>query len=197
MLEIEGLVFISSIKPSLKKANQVIKLTRQDAKAGRLKTLIKQLRMPTRLKWQQSMLRDNPERYCGYELDGKLVAYLKQAPWLAGDELPFARGAHAEELQKILANNQDPSTGEWGVLGLVVSDKLDSGVRDAIYDDLLQRSFADPVSGDARTVNVVIHDNDPLLPVAQHHNFLQVGKKGEAAGAPGRKQRRYKRLASA
>jgi hypothetical protein len=191
----QGLEFIETIEPTFENAIAVQVLTLQDIKHGGFQKPL-ELADPSNsdmVATQQQKLHDHPERYSGYTRDGQLVAYIKQNDWFAGDELPFATGARAVELKASRALHLDPSTGQWGVFGLVASDNLDKDDRESVLLDLLQRSFADPRSGESRTVNIVIHEHDPLLEIAVHYGFVPVGKLGEAAGAPGLMQQRYQR----
>lgn len=199
MLSLRGLEFIGTIEPTRENAQAIQRLTLQDLKVGGFEKPL-DLADPSneyRVAAQQQKLRDYPERYSGYARRGKLVAYIKQNDWLVGDELPFATGVRAATLKVRRAFHMNPLTGQWGVFGLVASDNLGFAEHRGVLDHLLQRSFVDPVSGKDRTVNVVIHDHDPLLEVALYHGFVPVGKRAEAAGAPGLKQQRYQRLAYA
>jgi len=192
-----GLEFVEIIEPTFKNAMAIQELTLQDVKAGGFRRPIELADPlnPGMVAAQQQKLLDHPERYSGYTRDGQLVAYIKQNDWLYGDELPFASGARAVALKASRALHLNPSTGQWGVFGLVASDSLLDGERRNALTGLLQSSFVDPLSGKSRTVNVIIHDHDPLFEVAALNGFGPVGKRAEAAGAPGLLQQRYQRLA--
>jgi hypothetical protein len=193
----QGLEFVETIEPTLENATAIQRLTLQDATLGGFKnpTELADPSNPDMVAAQQQRLRDYPERYCGYVRDGKLIAYMKQNDWMIGDELPFTTGVQAARLKARRALHLDPSTGEWGIFGLVASDELEERDRETVLIGLLQRSFSDPRSWETRTVNIVIHENDPVLRIARYHGFGPVGELGEAAGAPGLIQRRYQRPA--
>jgi hypothetical protein len=193
-----NLEFIEVIEPTYENAKAIQELTLQDVKAGGFPNP-RELADPSssdKVAAQQQKLRDHPERYSGYARNGQLVAYIKHGEWLAGDELPFASGLRVALLKARSALHLNPSTGQWGVFGLVTSDDLTDDEREVALVKLLQRSFRDSQSGKFRTVNVVIHENDPLLEIAALYRFVPVGKPAEAAGAPGLMQQRYRRRAS-
>lgn len=190
--------FIETIPPTRENAKAVQKLTLQDVLAGRFeepRSLADPLneRMVTA---QQKKLQDHPDRYSGYVQDGQLVAYIKQNNWLVGDELPFASGLRATALKALRALHPTSATGQWGIFGLVASDDLEVVEYTSALAGLLQRSFVDPRNGKPRTVNIVVHEHDPLLEIVELNGFVPLGELGEAAGAPGLKQQRYQRQAS-
>jgi len=191
----EGLVFVETIEPTWDNAKAIQRLTLQDVYAGGFNQPL-ELANPDddqKVALQQQKLRDHPERYSGYTLNGTLVAYMKQNKWLIGDELPFVTPRLKAHLLRLMAKIRRTSeTGQWGVFGLVASDELDRYQRRDALENLLKHSFR----GNLRTVNIVIHANDPVLPSALHFGFVAVGKFAEAAGASGLKQRRYQRTVS-
>ena len=75
---------------------------------------------------------------------------------------------------------------------LVAADDLGRELQRGVLAYLLGRSVLDAASGKKRRlVNVVMHENDPLLQVAMDRGFVALERRGEAVGAPGLKQRRY------
>lgn len=145
---------------------------------------------------QLRKLRAHPERYCGVTRNGRLVAFSKQNNWFVGDELPFATGFRAIWLKVRRALRLNRMAGQWGVFGLVVLDGLSGDDQDAIFTCLLESSFKD-AQGRPRTVNIIDVGAYGRLPrTLRDHGFTQVGRPGEAAGVPGTKQWRYRRLAS-
>ena len=194
MLSPQGLEFIETIEPTRENAQAMLKLTLQDVKLGGFKNPLS-LADPSSedmISAQQQKLCDHPERYSGYARNGELVAYIKQGEWLAGDELPFAHWFSFLSLKVQRALHKDPHTGMWGIFGLVAANDLGTMVQKNALALLLMGSREDPVSKNTRRiVNVAIHEYDPLLDIAKNHGFVAVGRRGNAAGAPGLKQRRY------
>ncbi len=193
-----GLEYIETIEPTFDNARAIQELTLQDVRVGRFSEPLK-LADPANTEMvaiQQQKLRDHPERYSGYVKDGQLVAYIKQNHWTIADELPFVSGRPAAALRFTRALRLNPSFGQWGIFGLVASEDLPAGERQGVLTSLLRSTFTDPQTGKPRKVNVVIHDNDPLLSIAERYGFVKYGKKAPAAGAPGLDQFRYQRLAS-
>lgn len=190
--------FVHRIVPTWENAKAVQALTLQDVKAGGFPNP-EQIANPANVRKvtdQLSKLVDYPERYSGYMLDGKLVAYLKQNEWLIGDELPFVGAAQKAALKAKYAFTKNASTGEWYIPGLVASDQLSPAQREDVLVDLLERALLDPETGEPRVVNIVVHDHDPLLRIIPRYGFVQVGKRGDAAGAEGLKQPRFQRKVS-
>lgn len=197
MALLDGLVYVEEIEPTLENAREMKRLTLQDVLVGGFPKPL-ELADPTddqQVRDQRQKLLDHPERYSGYAQNGKLVAYMKQNTWFVDDATPFAMGWREFVLKAFGAIGFNPSTGQWAVFGLVASEELGRSVQEEVLVDLLRRSFNDPRSGRARTVNIVLHKNDPLLSVMKSLDFLPKGKLGEAAGAPGLKQRRFQRPA--
>ena len=143
---------------------------------------------------QQRKLRANPEYYSGFMLNGKVVACLKQNEWRIRDELPFARFFRRLVLLVKYLLTKNPSTGQWGILGLVASDQLSPAEREKVLVELLERALLDPKTGEPRIVNIVVHDHDPLLGIIPRYGFVQVGKRGYAAGTKGLKQLKQPRF---
>lgn len=191
--------FAEVIEPTRENAAAVKRLTLQDLIAGEFPNAL-ELADPSNRKQvrdQRKRLRKHPERYSGYFKGDELVAYIKQNEWRVADELPFVFGEQYDELKALYDHNKAASTGQWGVFGLVVSDKLDKESRDELLTLLLEESLTDPKTGKTRTtVNIVLHANDPLLEIVSHYGFDPVGRLGEAAGAPGILQPRYQRSVS-
>jgi hypothetical protein len=193
MSDTSGLVFLRNIEPTWENAVIIQELTFQDVIAGKFPNP-ESIADPANEKMvslQQQKLRDFPERYSGYAYDGKLVAYIKHHDWLVSQELDFATGAYTVALKAIRALRMNPSTGQWGISGLVASDELPEAKRNSILADLLQLSFVDPHTGRGRSVNVVVHEHDPLLNIILGFGFVEVGEPKEVKGAPGLKQKRY------
>jgi len=190
--------FLESIPPTRENATAIQQLTLQDLRKGGFPEP-EALADPTNermVEQQLAKLVRHPERYCGYADNRMLRAYMKHGDWRVGDELPFASQERASALKRLRMFKLNPSTQQWGVFGLVVTDQLDERVRLSVLEDLLRYPITDPRDGTPRTVNVVIHDHDPLKKVAEWLNFVPVGERAEAAGAPGLMQQRYQRQAT-
>lgn len=193
-----GLEYIEMIKPTFENAKAIQKLTLQDVEAGGFENPL-ELADPfntDKVISQRQKLRDHPERYSGYVRDGRLVAYIKQNDWTITDELPFASRSRAVAIRASLGLHMSPSTGQWGVFGLVASNDLNDEEREMVLRELLRSSFVDPRTSEPRTVNIAIHERDPLFKIAVRLGFKAVGEIAEAAGAPGLMQQRYQRSAS-
>ena len=144
---------------------------------------------PTR---ENAKLQQYPERYSGFTRNGELVAYVKQNDWTTIDEFPFTPWYDVLDLAVQRLFRMDTYTGMWGIFGLVAADDLGRELQRGVLAYLLGRSVLDAASGKKRRlVNVVMHENDPLLQVAMDRGFVALGRRGEAVGAPGLKQRRY------
>jgi hypothetical protein len=173
-------------------------LTLQDVMAGEFKDpyLLANPLSHDMIATQQQKLFSHPERYSGYLLDGKLVAYAKQGEWKIGDELPFASGLYALLLRVRQALGVNLSLHQRGVFGLVASKELNESDQRYVLADLLRRSLRSRRTAEYhQVINIVLHENDPLLEIATDFGFKAVGKQGDAAGAPGLKQQRYQRRA--
>jgi hypothetical protein len=194
----EGLEFVETIEATMENAKAIVVLVRQDAKAGNMKELYESadLDNPSVVSVQHYKLHSHPERYSGYTKDGQLVAFIKQHRWTTDDELPFATGSRkiALIIRKMLRLYSE--TDQWFVSGLVVSDKLEPYERNPLLKELLRKSFVDSDNGKNMDVNIILHDSDPLLDIAPKLGFEEIGKRAEAAGAPGVKQRLFRRPAT-
>lgn len=143
---------------------------------------------------QIEKLTKHPENYCGYQnKNGSLVAFMKTGEWLTDDELPFVKskiGRIALKTTRALRSDSlNPK--QFGVFGLVVDYSLEKETRNELLRDLLNRSIGKAVLHSMNLVNIVIHDKDPLLPIANEVGFRPIGPKGIATGAPGLIQQRY------
>ncbi len=137
-----------------------------------------------------------PENYSGFRQEnGLIVAYMKSKEWTFDDEDPFA--VYSSELSrkglklmsKLRGGSIKPKA--YGIFGLVVNDELEDGDRNEIVENLLHGAIYRAVGHSALRVNIVLHDNDPVLPIAEEFHFRPVGEKAEASGAPGLLQQRY------
>ena len=151
---------------------------------------------PEKVDIQLGKLTDFPERYSGYRQEnGLIVAYKKANEWMVSDEAPFIENAFARRtLQlagKLRGGSMQPRAD--GVFGLVVGRQLDGEDQAELLHDLLNRSVTEGLAHAASVLNIVLHDNDPVLPIARDLGFEPVGPRGEAAGAPGLIQQRYQR----
>lgn len=198
MLPTYGLEFVEVIEPTRSNAEAIQRLGLQDALAAGFANpySVANPYDTDVVALQMGKLIAYPERYSGFAKDGELVAYTKQWHWFTGDERPFATGFHALKCHARHLVHRHRPTGEWGIFGLVASNELGVRQRRAALTNLLRYSFGSVENGE-RTVNVVLHDYDPLLEIAEDYGFVRRGRKAEAAGAPGLKQWRYKRLATA
>jgi hypothetical protein len=143
---------------------------------------------------QLNRLHQNPENYSGYQQnDGQVIAYMKTNEWFRGDEAPFAETALARVAFRLRNGPMEPKA--YGIFGLVVDQSLETMDQEELLHDLLYRSIGLATLRSSEIINIVIHDNDLALPVARSLNFLPVGPKGEAVGAPGLLQQRYQHLA--
>jgi len=191
-----GMVFVENIEPTHENADAMVHLTLEDLIRGGFKNPLSLAdpSNPAHVELQLQRLRNHPERYCGYMLDGKLVAYMKHNHWRLADERPFALGLQALALLVFRLLRIDPYEGRWwGVFGLVVSNDIATVDRDKMLLSLLHYSMKDPRTRELRTVNIVTNYNDPVYPLLLPNGFISWGKTAEAAGAPGLKQRRYRR----
>lgn len=178
-----SVAFVSTIPPTLRNVVAMQRLTLQDVRKGGFphpRSLANPW-SPWLLYRQFKKLKAHPQRYCGFTEAGRLVAYLKCGPWTEADERPFVD----DELSGGFSEQR-------GVFGLVVSDELFYSTQAKILDQLLQYA----VRQSTHPVNIVIHEHDPVLPVARRLGFEPHGPVGEAAGAPGLKQQRYTRMAT-
>ena len=193
----DGFEFIETIEPTLSNATVIQRLVFEDLRESdfREPRKLADPGNPDKVGAQRRKLRSNPERYCGVTRNGQLVGFMKETDWLIRDELPFVAGPRALWLWAQRAFRQSYLPGRpWGIFGLVVSEGLGDEVRQEILVALLERSLEK--NGRTRTVNIVTARVYYLLPwILQDLGFVQVGKPGKAAGAPGIKQWRYQRPA--
>jgi len=151
---------------------------------------------PSKVAVQLEKLTQFPDRYSGYQQEnGIIVAYMKSNEWFAGDEAPFVEDTIARQAMKLASRLRGGSLKPraYGVFGLVADVSLDPLDRDEMLRDLLDESVLRGLANAAGVVNVVVHDQDPLLPIAKEMDFEPVGPKAYAAGAPGVLQQRYQR----
>ncbi|HWT39934.1 MAG TPA: hypothetical protein VN081_01500 [Dongiaceae bacterium] len=186
------------IKPSLKNAKAVQRLTLQDVVLGGFPNpdALANPHNPQLVSRQYKKLRHAPDNYFGvYAKDG-LVGYLKTAEWTIADELPFAKEQEREwltEMQEATgATTIDPNY-ELGIFGLVVSDRLAAGTQKDIAERFLDVAVDRGIHLGMTAVNAVFHDNDPVWLLAREHGWQFTGRTGEASGAPGITQRLYKK----
>lgn len=150
------------------------------------------------IKTQLGKLKNNPTAYTGYRQEnGLIVAYMKAQEWFTGDEVPFIEDEIARQALiaagKSRGGSMEPKA--YGVFGLVVDRTIEQEAQSEIFYDLLTRSIGQAAVHSAELVNIVIHDKDPVLPIALDLGFQAVGTPGNAAGAPGLLQQRYQRAA--
>lgn len=170
MSRYRGLKFVEHIKPTFKNAKAIKSLTYQDALAAGFENpyaIADPLSFREALEQWMKLLR-HPERYSGYTLNGELVAFIKH------------NALHVEG-----------APDQWIILGLVASDDLHDDELERVLKRLLMLPVENPRTGMNRTVNVAIHDNDPLLEIALRYGFIPVGKPDYQEGAPGLKQQNY------
>jgi len=184
--------YVDIIAPTRENAVAILTLTFRDVIVGRFKNPfgIANPYDENRIKEQQDSLGNHPERYSGYASNGRLVAFMKQSPWLITNELSFTEGVSGFIPRVLDRLRLNPSTGQRGIFGLVAADHLSEDDRSFVLESLVRHSIEDPMHA-GKTVNVIIHDHDPLLEIALRSGFVPVGKKGEASGAKGLKQQRY------
>lgn len=199
MSDVEEFKFEKTIDATRQNAEAIQRLTLQDVIAGGFRNPreLADPDNPELVTRQQSRLNNHPERYSGYTRNGELVAYMKQNEWTLPDELPFSGIVHrvALKLRKELNLDMGSWTGEWGVFGLVAADSLAAWESNQLLLNLLRRTYFD-AKGQPQVVNIVLHDNDPLNGHIRREGFVVKGKPGQAAGAPGLEQLRYRRPAS-
>lgn len=189
---------IPQIPLSEDNAEAVVNLRDQDMRLGAFKVPSGSDVLPGASK-VYSRMEQNPQNYSGYQNEeGTLVAYMKTNEWFRSDETPFIENffdrqySHAILIANRMAKKSislEPKA--FGVFGLVVDASLEDDDRNEMYFELLKYSADRALEQNAHTVNVPIHDHDPLLPVAQGLGFRRIGRKAVAAGAPGLKQFRY------
>ena len=151
---------------------------------------------PGKVAVQLEKLTQFPDRYSGYKQEnGVIVAYMKANEWFAGDEAPFVQDVFARQAMKLASRLRGGSLKPraYGVFGLVADVSLDRTDRDEMLRDLLDESVLRGLANLAGVVNVVVHDRDPLLPIAKEMAFEPVGPKGYAFGVPDVLQQRYQR----
>jgi hypothetical protein len=197
----EGFEFVKRIEPTTLNAIIIQELILQDLCANTLFEAPRALadpQNPDMVEAQRKRLLKNPERYCGVVTrNGLLIAFMKATDWLIDDESPFVSGPRGFWLRTCRVFRRSHLLGRpRGVFGLVVSEGLGEEERDSVFAYLLERSFLD-AHGRPRTVNIVVsHVYEWPLRILRTYGFKQVGKPGEAAGASGVRQWRYRRRAS-
>lgn len=194
-----GFEFIERIEPTRELAKAMQRLTLDDLRDGTFDspTQLADPKSPSKIGAQMRKLRTYPEQYCGVVHDGGLVAFMKTADWLIQDEIPFVASGQAFRLktQRVLRRSYLPDR-PFGVFALVVANNLSEVAEMSIFASLLGYSL-DQARG--RVVNIVVpraHKRMGLAEALDYHGFCQVGRQGEAVGAPGVKQVRYQRPAT-
>lgn len=200
MIELQDFEYTPQIEATEENARAIQALTLQDVVAGGFEN-------PTSLAnpndhdqvWEQLMrLRRRPELYSAYmhQESGLLVAYEKSGKWRAGDERPFADENILAQMSLMYAKmlrSGSLKPNAYGVFGLVADKELAPDVRDEILNRMLVKTMGRAAAESAAVVNMVLHNQDPALHVATDLGFIPVGRRGEAAGAPGLMQQRYQR----
>lgn len=189
--------FLEHIEPSEANARAVQALTLQDVTIGQFPNprSIANPDSPEMVTRQAERLANHPEQYSGYaDNDGQLIAYIKSAEWLAGDEAPFVASGFARRALLLVSRSRNGSLHptERGVFGLVGSDALPQTERDQLLEDLLARAVGRSALVSVAAVNIILHDHDPVIPIATRLGFAPTGTRGEASGAPGLQQTRYR-----
>lgn len=185
--------------PATEESAQALQaLTLQDVLAGGFEnpTALADPDDPRKVATQLERLEQFPERYSGYRQEnGLIVAYMKAAEWLVGDEVPFVDNTFAREAFKLSSRLRGGSLRPkaYGVFGLVSDEALSDEIRRDMHAELLTQSIGRATVESARVVNIVLHDADPVRPVADELGFEPVGPRREAAGAPGLEQQRFQR----
>lgn len=197
MKDIDNLTYLKSIPATELNAWAVQDLTLQDVVLGGFERPLDLANPedPAMIRRQVDKLARHPERYSGYTDDeGRLVAYMKSGEWRAGDEAPFVEGFVARQSLHLSSMLRGGSLNppEYGVFGLVSSENLPDTIRNEVAYNLLYTSMGKAAWRLAASVNIVLHDNDPVTPIATDLGFEPIGGKAEAAGAPGLLQQRYK-----
>lgn len=184
------------INPTLRNARTIQALTLQDVTMGDFPSpeSIANPNSPKLVYRQYKKLQAYPDRYTGALLNGSLEGYMKLGAWNIADELPFASEQARGRLLELQESGQtrDPRL-TLGIFGLVVSQKLEGPRQVAILEDLLHIATDRALEVEATGVNIVLHGNDPVTPVALDQGFAFTGRIGEAAGAPGLTQRLYRK----
>ena len=199
MNDLQGFEFIPQVQQNEADARSIQALTLQDVIAGGFNnpTDLANPNDQSKVDLQLNKLSRFPERYAAYKNEnGSIVAYIKSNEWLAGDEAPFITNLFARKALLLTSKTRSGSLQpkEYGVFGLVGGDSLSNQERDIILYDLLQRSIGQAAIKSAFAINIVLHDNDPVTPIALDLGFSPAGTKGEAAGAPGLIQQRYRQI---
>lgn len=198
MSELNQPVYIPKISATQENAQQIQTLTLQDALLGEFDTppAFADPNDPEKVAAQLQKLTQHPEQYSGYRYPGgSLAAYMKTNEWFYGDEAPFVDNIFARTAliatSKLRRGSLRPKA--YGVFGLVTDKALESAERNVVIADLLARSIGKAAAHSANVVNIVLHDNDPVTPIAQDLGFSPMGGRGIAAGTHNRAQQRYQR----
>lgn len=200
MSELQDFEYTPQIEATEANARAIQALTLQDVRAGGFNnpTNLADPNDPDLVWEQQVKLRRFPKRYSGYRNEhGLYVAYDKANEWLSDDEKPFADEnifAQMSLMRARMIRGGSLKPKAYGVFGLVASDTLPSEEKYKILSDLLVRSIGQAAAESAFVVNIVLNNRDPVTSVATDLGFIPVGRRGEAAGAPGLIQQRYQRL---
>lgn len=196
MSQLQNFEFISRIPPNETSARAIQFLTLQDIVAGGFEnpTHLADPDDPVKVSRQLARLSQFPEQYSAYNNEeGILIAYMRSNEWFVGDEAPFIAGLSRRAL--LLASRLRGASlrpEEYGVFGLVASNSLGPNEHYKILHNLLSLSIEKAASQSTAAVNIVLHDRDPVVPVARDLGFRPSGASGVAAGAPGLVQRRYR-----
>ncbi len=177
-----------------KNGKVVQQLVLQDVELGRFPnpTGIANPRSRGLVRTQNKKIRAAADNYVGAYVDDELEGFMKIAPWMLADQLPFAQESERDDLIELYeAGARLDPTLKLGIFGLVVSNRLDQEVQAKIAENLLDIATDRALQLGNHAVNIVFHQYDPMQPVALRDGFLFTGRAGEAAGAPGLQQRLY------
>lgn len=183
--------FLESIEPSYEHVVDMQTLVLQDlliAGIPRPQKIANPKRRKRR-RIQHKKLSARPQDYCGFKLDGKIVAFLKHAPWARNVAEPFGLGDDNVPFSPGL----DPND-HWAIYGLVVSESIHSVERNIMFHHLLSIALHEPGTDYERTVYIPIHDHDPILEVIADYGFVKVANRGEAPGVKGVQQSLYRSM---
>lgn len=137
---------------------------------------------------QIQKLKYNPLAYSGFMSGSQLLAFMKCGHWKKEDEAPFVDDEHP-----IWKSHFRDRPIEAGVFALVASEDLSLVNQHYLLGELLRSSFHTPFTGLRRTVNIILHAQDPLHGMIHELGFRRVGKPGEAVGVPGATQEMFRR----
>lgn len=200
MTEIDGYVHIAEV-PTTEEASRTAQglILRDFERAGHPDpTSQANPNNPGKVKTQQNRIITNPERYSGFQQlsNAELVAFMKTNEWRSADEAPYPE-SFTERTRYSVASKLGKHTLEpkaFGVLALVVNEEVQESDQEIMVRTLLTDALTRGALQAAKVINIPIHDHDPIvLDVALDMGFERVGRKAEAAGAPGFKQFRYQR----